>query len=477
MTDNTFFEAIASCLQEDPIFGQCYSYGYDEATEYGTMPDWDVSKVTNMKEAFYKEYTWPDGFVGNLYESFNGNLKNWQVDSVTTMERMFYQCSEFDQDISSWAIYNVRNMIEMFKSATQFKGDISSWVNTHGSLTKTSMFVGATRFKARWKCALLSDAPTFSSCTAVSDTWVSAQQLDDASIRSAVKSCLDESPTSGTCSGTRGPMSTWDTSKVLDMSNLFAGYETTFNADLSSWDVSSVTSMAGIFKNCVKFNSDISGWNTDNVQIADEMFVGASSFNYTIRHWYGVSSALWNAIDYNQIEYTDDGSHLFLEGSFFYQATAFQASHNCSRWGSTIATPNDCYSNYEMSYIRRIDLLPQPTSITCDDGRKNANVYCQAKSCPIPDGLMPTNGNSSGTCEWYMNDYGLCGSDGCSCEPTCLPGYILASEDGTKYEGYTCRLGVLSEPVCRRATFADTDDVKRQGESQLDSFRGVTMKI
>jgi len=107
------------------------------------------------------------------------------------------------------------------------------------------------------------------------------------------------------------------------MSNLFAGYETTFNADLSSWDVSSVTSMAGIFKNCVKFNSDISGWNTDNVQIADEMFVGASSFNYTIKYWYGVSNALWNAIDYNQIEYTDDGSHLFLEGSFFLSGNCF----------------------------------------------------------------------------------------------------------------------------------------------------------
>ena len=65
LTDNTFFEAIASCLQEDPIFGQCYSYGYDEATGYGTMPDWDVSKVTNMKEAFYEKYTWADGFVEN----------------------------------------------------------------------------------------------------------------------------------------------------------------------------------------------------------------------------------------------------------------------------------------------------------------------------------------------------------------------------------------------------------------------------
>jgi len=53
--------------------------------------------------------------------------------------------------------------------------------------------------------------------------------------------------------------------------------------------------------------------------------------------------------------------------------------------------------------------------------------------------------------------------------PTCLPGYILSSEDGTKYEGYTCRLGVLSEPVCRRATFADTDDVKRQTDTLRDN--------
>ena len=37
------------------------------------MLDWDVSKVTNMKELF-KEYVW-DGFAGNLCESFNGNLK------------------------------------------------------------------------------------------------------------------------------------------------------------------------------------------------------------------------------------------------------------------------------------------------------------------------------------------------------------------------------------------------------------------
>ena len=66
--------------------------------------------------------------------------------------------------------------------------------------------------------------------------------------------------------------------------------------------------------------------------------------------------------------------------------------------------------------------------------------------------------------------------DGCSCEPTCLPGYILSSEDGTKYEGYTCRLGVLSEPVCRRATFADTADVKSQNVTLRDNVVNLDFK-
>ena len=73
-----------------------------------------------------------------------------------------------------------------------------------------------------------------------------------------------------------------------------------------------------------------------------------------------------------------------------------------------------------------------------------------------------------------MNDDGLC--DGCSCMPTCLPGYILSSEDGTKYEGYTCRLGVRSEPVCRRATFADTANVKSQNVTLRDNVVNLDFK-
>ena len=38
--------AVDSCLQESPTDGICTTFGTD--SEYGTMPNWDVSQVTNM---------------------------------------------------------------------------------------------------------------------------------------------------------------------------------------------------------------------------------------------------------------------------------------------------------------------------------------------------------------------------------------------------------------------------------------------
>ena len=46
ITDDNFLHAIQSCLNTNPSDGLCaYS-------EYGQMPNWDVSRVTNMKSAF-----------------------------------------------------------------------------------------------------------------------------------------------------------------------------------------------------------------------------------------------------------------------------------------------------------------------------------------------------------------------------------------------------------------------------------------
>ena len=60
-----------------------------------------------------------------------------------------------------------------------------------------------------------------------------------------------------------------DTSKITDMSNLFANSQ--FNGDISEWDVSNVEDMHGMFTNS-DFNGDISKWNVSSVEDMSEMF-------------------------------------------------------------------------------------------------------------------------------------------------------------------------------------------------------------
>ena len=42
INDSNFHSAIATCLGTNPVDGLCSS------SEYGSMPDWDVSLVTDM---------------------------------------------------------------------------------------------------------------------------------------------------------------------------------------------------------------------------------------------------------------------------------------------------------------------------------------------------------------------------------------------------------------------------------------------
>ena len=73
ITDDNFQSAINNCLSTNPVDGMCSD------SEYGAMPTWDVSQVTDMNEAF------------KLKTSFNGDISAWNVGSVTDFGGMFYQ--------------------------------------------------------------------------------------------------------------------------------------------------------------------------------------------------------------------------------------------------------------------------------------------------------------------------------------------------------------------------------------------------
>lgn len=68
--------------------------------------------------------------------------------------------------------------------------------------------------------------------------------------------------TSSFTGGARGLLN-WDTSKVNDMSGLFAYSK--FQGDISSWNLGSVTSTKEMFLECRSFDGDVSKWDVKHV--------------------------------------------------------------------------------------------------------------------------------------------------------------------------------------------------------------------
>ena len=76
----------------------------------------------------------------------------------------------------------------------------------------------------------------------------------------------------------------WDVSNVTNMSNMFDRAQS-FNQDIGSWDVSSVTNMYIMFYDAQSFNQDIGSWDTSSVTNMNNMFRGARDFNQDISSW------------------------------------------------------------------------------------------------------------------------------------------------------------------------------------------------
>ena len=106
-------------------------------------------------------------------------------------------------------------------------------------------------------------------------------RADDTTIRVAVEHYMRDPVEANEV---YGPISSWDVSRVTDMSLLFY-YEGSFNGDISSWDVSNVTSMNRMFTFARSFNGDISSWDVSSVTDLSEMFDHALSFNRDLSKW------------------------------------------------------------------------------------------------------------------------------------------------------------------------------------------------
>jgi surface protein len=148
LTDENFQQAIALWFENQE---QC-------KFRFGHISDWNTSRVTNMKTAFYNRRYFNENIgrwnvssvtdMGWMFErssQFNQDIGQWDVSSVTDMRGMFHRASQFNQDIDQWVVSNVTDMSHMFHGATQFDRDISRW-NVSSATNAKQMFIGATRF-------------------------------------------------------------------------------------------------------------------------------------------------------------------------------------------------------------------------------------------------------------------------------------------------------------------------------------------
>ncbi|XP_007512081.1 unnamed protein product (Partial), partial [Bathycoccus prasinos] len=353
---------------------------------YGTMPNWDTSLVTDM-----------NGSDGTVLRGFGGK-------------------STFNGDITEWDTSQVTDMQYMFNNASAFNHDISSWTGTAATTAQTDMFSGATAFQAKFKCTDAVTGPAYS-CEGPSP-------IPDASWHTFVTECLDESTAikvTGECivwarskEVWYGTMPNWDTSLVEDMSGYDGGFQgfggkSTFNGDISKWNTGKVTNMFYMFYVASAFNQDIGSWNTAQVTDMAYMFIVASAFNQDIGSWntekvttmhamFAAASAFnhdigdWNTEKVTSMGYMFQSAPSFNQdiGSWntekvttmymmFYSASAF--NHDISSWTGTAAT------------TAQTDMFSGATAFQakfkCTDAVTGPANSCEGPS-PIPDASWHT---------------------------------------------------------------------------------------
>jgi surface protein len=229
------------------------SYLLDGVTDFMTdLSLWDTSSVTDMSFLFSNTSNFSNTFVNN-----------WNISSVTNMSGLFYNVTNFIVDLS-WNMSNATNFSYLFAGSIDFNNNfVESW-NVSNVVNMSYLFSGSSGFN----CDL--------------SGW--ATQLQNTNTI-AYMFGTDNSFVGEMTNFNGIGLDTWDTSKIIIMTGLFARCRDFSYNFVESWDTSSVTDISYLFWSTDNFTSDISGWNTNNVTTMSHLFNAASNFNLDLSNW------------------------------------------------------------------------------------------------------------------------------------------------------------------------------------------------
>ena len=196
---------------------------------------------------------------------------------------------------------------------------------------------------------------------------------------------------------TYGDISTWDTSAVTSMEDLFSALRNSamsgFNSNISGWNVSNVQTFYLMFGGASSFNQDISNWDTSGATNMGGMFYQASSFNQDIQYWNTSNVTTYDAMFYQATAMLARGFPVKPTSANFNQ-TRPTPTYPCFLKGTMIETmkgmipvedlrPNMFVKTYEHSYVP-IKLIGKRT-ITHDskkERRKEQLFVCKKELYP-----------------------------------------------------------------------------------------------
>jgi surface protein len=158
---------------------------------------------------------------------------------------------------------------------------------------------------------------------------------EDRAVSSPTSPCVGSQCTSS-LSSFNEDISTWDTSSVVNMENMFVNCNQ-FNQSIGYWDTSSVTNMKRMFQLATSFNRDIGAWDTKSLVTISKMFTQATSFNQNIGRWntslvIDMSFAFCGASKFNGDISSWDTSQVVLFNNMFEYASAF--NQNINTWNT-----------------------------------------------------------------------------------------------------------------------------------------------
>ncbi|MHA2253941.1 MAG: BspA family leucine-rich repeat surface protein, partial [Candidatus Kariarchaeaceae archaeon] len=281
------------------------SYMFYHATHFNQpIGNWDVSSVTDMRGMFYGYHDWVDC----IHSVFNQPLGNWDVSSVTDMSYMFH-ATFFNHSIGNWDVSSVEDMSGMFSLAIFFNQPIKDW-DVSSVEDMSYMFERAVFFNmpiGNWDVSSVRNMRGM-----FAFTYIHSEVIDHSSFNQ--------------------PIGNWDVSSVTDMRWMFyRAYS--FNQPIGNWDVSRVTDMSFMFYSAYSFNQPIGDWGVSSVTNMSAMFYGAYSFDQPIGDW-NVSSVtnmrgmFSSAIDFNQLISKWDVSSVTDMSNMFFNVTLSISNYN-----------------------------------------------------------------------------------------------------------------------------------------------------